>query len=130
MMIINKDMKCSRRELQNIPTHRVVELIAKKTLSFMTLWMISKRDLSGYEIIKAFGKEGMVIATASRMYPLLAQMEKAGIIRGKEKLKGRRKTKLYNITPKGREILSGASLWLRTGMRGRFFREMLRPGSK
>jgi len=110
--------------------HGVVALIARKSLMFMSLWMISKGERSGYEIMKEFRKGGMTAATPSRIYPLVAQLEKEGFVSKKVVMQGKRKTIIYRITPKGKRVLYGASQWLRSGLRGRFFKEMLAYGKK
>ncbi|MFA5076809.1 MAG: PadR family transcriptional regulator [Candidatus Micrarchaeia archaeon] len=101
------------------------KFIVKKTVALMTLWMISKKPHTGYEVIKAFSAEGMHAMTPSRVYPLLAKLEKEGMVSGLAEARGKRKVRIYNITPAGRKNLCIASKLLCSGMKGRFFREML-----
>jgi len=75
-------------------------------LGIVVLWMISRKDRHGYEIVKVLNEDLMVrTATTSRIYPLLSEMEKTGLISQREIKDGKRKKKVYSITKKGKEML-------------------------
>ncbi len=99
-----------------------------RMMAVMALWLIEKRERSGYEIMKVYREEGMPhMAAASRIYPLLARMEKDGLV--KRKLgKGRRTNYVYTITKKGESTLKNVSAHISAGLRGKFLREMLAGG--
>ena len=87
------------------------------------LWLIGKREAHGYQIIKILKDEGMHIG-ANRLYPVLKNMLKDGVISQKEKRDGKRVRKVYVITPKGRKtLLEGKKLF--RGIAGEFTKEML-----
>jgi DNA-binding PadR family transcriptional regulator len=87
------------------------------------LWLIGKREAHGYQIIKLLKDEGMHVG-ASRLYPVLKNMLRDGVISQKEKREGKRVRKVYVITPKGRKALK-QSKRLFSGIAGEFAREML-----
>ena len=61
---------------------------------------------------------------ANRLYPVLKNMLKDGVISQKEKRDGNRVRKVYVITPKGRRtLLEGKKLF--RGITGEFTKEML-----
>ena len=87
------------------------------------LWLIGKREAHGYQIIKILKDEGMHIG-ANRLYPVLKNMLKDGVISQKEKRDGKRVRKVYVITPKGRKTLDDGKR-LFGGIVGEFTKEML-----
>ncbi|MCX8196973.1 MAG: PadR family transcriptional regulator [Candidatus Micrarchaeota archaeon] len=88
------------------------------------LWLISKKRLHGYEMIKLLEKEGIGSMGASRLYPMLNQMLKRGWIRQVETKIGKRKRKAYEITSDGSKTLQEGKKLFR-GILGEFIREML-----
>ena len=87
------------------------------------LWLIRKHEVHGYQIIKILKNEGMQIG-ANRLYPVLKNMLKDGVISQKEKRDGKRVRKVYIITLKGRNALKDGKKLFR-GIVGEFTREML-----
>lgn len=70
------------------------------------LWLVSKKPISGYKIVKE-----MEILTGQNLhsgviYPLLYELEKDGFITGEWTQKGRRRIKYYSITEKGAQMLN------------------------
>ncbi|MBS3068395.1 PadR family transcriptional regulator [Candidatus Micrarchaeota archaeon] len=106
------------RNLNIVPSH-----ILKKMYLFI-LWLISKRELHGYGMIKLLNKEGMKHATASRLYPLLNIMYKENLIFQKEKKQGKRVRKIYALTAKGKKKLSDGKKMFPPLMR-EFLKEMI-----
>ena len=88
------------KNINSIPSH-----FLQKMYLFI-LWIISKKELHGYEMIKMLRKEDMKSANASRLYPLLNKMHSEGLIFQKEKKQGKRIRKIYALTVKGRKKLS------------------------
>ncbi len=87
------------KNINTIPSH-----FLQKMYLFI-LWLISKKELHGYEMIKMLRKEGMKTANASRLYPLLNKMHNEGLIFQKEKRQGKRVRKIYALTAEGRKKL-------------------------
>lgn len=73
------------------------------------LWMLSRRSMHGYEIIRTLKEDGgFPGAAASRIYPMLAELEKGGLVSQKMKLQGKRARKVYHVTAKGTRLLEKA----------------------
>lgn len=103
------------------------KFIFKKVASGMALWLIMKKERTGYELIKMFEKDDLAgMAVASRIYPLLGRLEKTGLIGRKAANQGRRKSYVYRITPSGKLVLSRISEHLSHGLKGEFFRDMVK----
>ena len=100
--------------------------MAKRMYMFL-LWLISKHEMHGYEILKTLkndpGAPNAQVISASRLYPMLNGMLAAGLISQKEKKTGRRVRKAYIVTAKGRAMLKQGKKMF-TGLVGRFVREM------
>ena len=103
---------------KKIPTH-----ILQKMHLFL-LWIINRKELHGYEMIKLFKKEGMKSASASRLYPLLNSLHEQGLILQKEKKQGARVRKVYALTKKGKkQLYEGKKLF--SGLMKEFLKEMI-----
>ncbi len=99
--------------------------IAKKMAMAFVLWIISRKPMSGYELMKLLEKEHHgPSAKPSRVYSLLPYMEKEGLIRSKILKKGKRESKQYSITPKGKLALKVTNKILSKRMWGEFLREI------
>ena len=80
----------------------------------MTLFMIGKKRMHGYAIIKKleeiYCSEKMPNKIRhpgpSIVYPILHDLEKRGLIKGHWESKGKRKIKYYEITPKGKATIA------------------------
>lgn len=73
-------------------------------LSFLALWLLSKRDMYGQEIAKEIGKRRGSKPNPGTIYPALKELEKRGFIRSETE---GRKT-VYHLTEKGRRGIQGA----------------------
>ena len=69
--------------------------------------MVSKRPMSGYEILKELSRltAGRFVPSPGTLYPLLAHLESEGLITAREIYVGRRRKKIYELTPRGEEHL-------------------------
>lgn len=101
----------------------VGKAIMRKFLETFALWLFSKKNMTGYELIKLCRQEYLYIATPSRVYPTLKKMEREGLIEVKEK--DRRGRKFYEITRKGIEELGLRKEWMKEGLKGEFWRYMV-----
>jgi DNA-binding PadR family transcriptional regulator len=75
----------------------------------LILSMIEERARHGYEIAKLVEQRsnGALCFHVASFYPLLYQLEKRGLIKGRwvEKV-GQRRRRYYRITPEGRRVLA------------------------
>lgn len=95
-------------------------------LHLFMLWMINKKEIHGYEIMATLRNGGLDFFGPSRIYPLLGDMLKAGLISQKEKKQGKRIRKMYVLTKKGRMALEqGKKLFRAKGLIREFLKEML-----
>lgn len=92
--------------------------------SLFMLWLIKKREMHGYEIIKMLKKESGNHPGANRIYPLLNIMLEQGLIYQKEKKDGKRVRKIYVLAKKGRETLRNGKKMF-TGLIKQFLKEMI-----
>lgn len=75
----------------------------------MILWLISKKRLHGYEIMTKLHESTPYeekMPSASKIYPVLHELEKHKLIKGSWEYHGKRKVKYYEITAEGEETLS------------------------
>jgi PadR family transcriptional regulator len=102
--------------------------VAHVQCSVFLLWLLSKKEMHGYEIIKEIGSDPMVgRMNASRIYPLLAGLTNKKLVSQKTVMQGRRARKLYRLTPLGKEALRNARDYLkRSALIVRFMEDMLR----
>ncbi len=70
--------------------------------------MLRSRPLSGYEILKELSRlsAGRYVPSPGTLYPLLSYLESEGLITAREVYVGRRRKKIYELTPGGEEELA------------------------
>lgn len=70
--------------------------------------MLRSRPLSGYEILKELSRlsAGRYVPSPGTLYPLLSYLESEGLITAREVYVGRRRKKIYELTPRGEEELT------------------------
>lgn len=70
--------------------------------------MLRSRPLSGYEILKELSRlsAGRYVPSPGTLYPLLSYLESEGLITAREVYVGRRRKKIYELTPRGVEELA------------------------
>lgn len=100
------------------------KMMLKKLGMLFTLWLISRKPMKPYEVIKVMRAEGFHAASPNRIYPLFAFMEKSGLVRSR-KTGDRRDSREYSITTKGRRILNACREWFGTGMKRDFIKYMV-----
>jgi PadR family transcriptional regulator PadR len=74
----------------------------------MILWLISQNRQHGYEIMTKLHEStpyNNKMPSASKIYPVLHDMEKNGLIEGSWEKQGKRKIKFYEITEEGQKTL-------------------------
>lgn len=75
----------------------------------MILWLISQKRQHGYEIMTKLHESSPYedkMPSASKIYPVLHDLEEHGLINGSWEHQGKRKVKYYEITAEGKETLS------------------------
>jgi len=79
---------------------------AKMRFSMFLLWLISKKERHGYEIIKLLKSDKHIPSVAiSRMYPILNDLTKQGLVAQRKVMQGKRARKVYRLTKKGKAAL-------------------------
>jgi DNA-binding PadR family transcriptional regulator len=80
--------------------------------AYVVLGMVRLGARSGYEIKQTVEQSIRFFWTISpvQIYPSLAQLEEAGLIAGRAESQGRRRRRVYEITPDGESVLRQ---WLR-----------------
>jgi len=101
-------------------------IMMKKMGMLFVLWLIRKKPMKAYDAMKMMRDDGMPFATANRIYPLFAYMEKEGLIRGKMVAGDKRGAKKYSITKRGTELLKTCREMLSRGMLGEYLRDMVK----
>ncbi|MBI5679484.1 MAG: PadR family transcriptional regulator [Methanobacterium sp.] len=75
----------------------------------LILWLISKKRQHGYEIMTKLHESSPYeskMPSASKIYPVLHDLEKNKLIKGSWEHHGKRKVKYYEITQEGEETIS------------------------
>jgi DNA-binding PadR family transcriptional regulator len=70
------------------------------------LWLINKKTMSGYTVIKEINYLTGEKFKQGTIYPLLYELEKNGYVSSEWTEKGSRKIKKYTITPEGQKMLN------------------------
>lgn len=81
----------------------------RSLVGILTLWLIYKKRQHGYEImnkLQDFNPFDNKMPSASKIYPVLHDLEKNGFIKGTWEHHGKRKVKYYEIIDEGREVFS------------------------
>jgi len=71
----------------------------------LILWLLSRRKMCGYDIIKEIYRLTDLKFTSGVIYPILYELEEKGLIKGEWTSKGRRNIKYYSITKNGMDVL-------------------------
>ncbi|VVB73311.1 Transcriptional regulator PadR-like family protein [uncultured archaeon] len=75
-----------------------------KILGLFLLWRLMRKDLYGYLIIDELNNTGMFAAKQSTIYSVLSNMEKAGLVKSKQRFVDNRPRRIYTITPQGKRF--------------------------
>ena len=130
----NQNIKFDCSDLSNYLKEYDIKLLRsmKGFGKTMILWLISKERTHGYELmnkiseISPSGKEK--VRGTSKIYPILHDLEEAGLIIGTWEAHGKRKVKYYKITEEGMDTLLRIKAVFkchRTPILEEFWREML-----
>lgn len=72
-------------------------------LDIQVLWLLGKKRLHGYGLLKELSKRRGKAFTSGTLYPLLQKFKKLGLVKAKKS--GAREKTTYAITAKGRKAL-------------------------
>jgi len=101
--------------------------VPKEHFLVFLLWLTSKGEMHGYEIIKILRSDKAIPSMAiSKVYPLLSELSRKGLISQKKVMQGKRMKKLYSLTARGRDTLRRARANMRrSALAVQFAREMM-----
>jgi DNA-binding PadR family transcriptional regulator len=86
--------------------HNLNNPIVKQKFMAFLLWMFSKEEMHGYQLMKKLKEDkGLPSIPASRIYPMLSDMCEEGYLKCRVEKEGKREKKVYRTTPKGKKIL-------------------------
>lgn len=81
-----------------------IEDIVKSHLEIIVLSLLCERSMCGYDLIKEiFAKYGVLLSQGT-VYSCLYSLKEEGIVQA-EFMKGNMRTKMYFVTPQGRQII-------------------------
>ena len=82
--------------------------IARGTLEYCILLMLSRKTYYGYELLQELSKYPMLASTESTIYPLLRRLQKEGYLQSvwQDSAEGLPPRKYYSLTQEGEEYLS------------------------
>lgn len=81
--------------------------IARGTLEYCVLLMLSRKTCYGYEILQELNKYPMLASTESTVYPLLRRLLKENYLESvwRDSAEGLPPRKYYSLTPQGQEYI-------------------------
>lgn len=84
-----------------IVSQETTETFAKNNLEIITLYLLSKKPMCGYDMIKTISQQFHCFLSQGTVYPLLYSLEKEGILKVERNVK----TKIYSLTEEGGKIV-------------------------
>ena len=91
----------------------IKQRFARDFLDVVVLRLIQVKPRWGYEIMAEIRSTFQVKTGASKIYPLLTSLEANGFIKSRWKYEGRKRKKLYEITPQGVKFLESVYNFLK-----------------
>jgi len=99
----------------------------KKIAITYVLWIIEKEPMTGYQLMKKLKEDHQEsLSKPSRIYPFLVNLEKQGLLRSRILKKGKRESKQYTITPKGKLVITTTRKILSQMLWGEFLQDISR----
>ena len=86
---------------------------AKDFLDMVVLTIIRIRPMWGYKLMGEIKRDFGVKISYGVMYPLLRSLETKGLIKGRLELRGKKRRKVYEIMPRGIELIKAHNEFLR-----------------
>ena len=82
-------------------SQETTETFAKNNLEIITLHLLSKKPMCGYDVIKTISQQFRCFLSQGTVYPLLYSLENKGIL----KVERNAKAKIYSLTEEGEKIV-------------------------
>jgi len=95
------------------PLTDIKQRFAMDFLDVVALKLIQVKPRWGYEIMAEIKNTFQIKIGASKIYPLLGSLEANGFIKSRWSYEGRKRKKLYEITPQGAEFLESVYNFLK-----------------
>jgi DNA-binding PadR family transcriptional regulator len=92
---------------------KLIKGLMRSFSNILILWLISKKRMHGYEIMTELNNSNPYenkMPSASKIYPVLHDLENNGLIKGSWEHQGKRKVKHYVITDEGKDFTISPSL--------------------
>lgn len=108
--------------------HKAATAMMKKSSMVFLLWLLSKKEMHGYEIIKMLPHENAVQrkVTPAFLYPVLNSMQKQGLVSCRKVKDGKRIKKLYKTTRKGlQQIKIVKEKFFKSGLMRQYMEDMM-----
>jgi len=109
-------MNIAGTESEKLPQNfrkEIVQRVSRNFLDILVLRLLQTEPMWGYKIIKKTEKLFGIKLRHGALYPLLNQLEKKGFARSMKMAKGGRVRKVYEITPKGIQLIDSYYDFLR-----------------
>ena len=91
----------------------IKQRFARDFLDVVVLRLIQVKPRWGYEIMTEVRNAFQIKIGAGRIYPLLSGLEANGLIKSRWRYEGRKRKKLYEITPQGIQFLESVHNFLK-----------------
>lgn len=85
---------------------QIVQRIGRNLTDIMILRLIRTQPTWGYKIIKIMESNLEIKLGHGVLYPLLSSLEKSGFLQSRREKHGGRVRKIYEITPKGIQLVN------------------------
>jgi len=92
----------------NVLPREILDKLVKDSLRVLILSLLSKRELSGYDIIREIDRRFRVMLSPGTVYPLLYSLQEGGLIEVKKSVNAKRKN--YGPTEKGKKLIENEIL--------------------
>jgi PadR family transcriptional regulator PadR len=100
------------------PKKRIVQRITRNFLDILVLRLIQAEPMWGYKIIKKTRRLFGIKLRHGALYPLLNSLEAEGYARSEKTTREGRVRKVYQITPKGTQLINAYHQFLKEQLKG------------
>lgn len=109
----NKGVNCMEEEVKIFNSlskyeKKLIKGLMRSFSNILILWLINKKRMHGYEIMTELNNSNPYenkMPSASKIYPVLHDLENNGLIEGSWEHQGKRKVKYYVITDNGKKFI-------------------------
>jgi PadR family transcriptional regulator PadR len=100
------------------PQKQIVQRITRNFLDILILRLIQAEPMWGYKIIKKTERLFGIKIRHGALYPLLNSLEADSYVKSNKTTKGGRIRKVYEITPKGTQLVDAYNSFLKQQLEG------------